>query len=92
YSKTDVYEVIWSTIPVMRRISDDYVNASSILKAAKVPKPRRVKVLKRLCELVPFEKITEGFYTFQGIWIPKSAAEKLAIRWEIYEFIKPLFD
>lgn len=92
YASIDVYEVNWKSIPVMKRKRDNYVNASQILKAAKVEKKKRKKVLKRLCELVPFEKIEFGFHTFQGIWVPETSAKKLADKWQVLDPLMPLFD
>ena len=62
------------------------------MKAAKVPKSRRVKVLAKLIKLVPFEKITEGFHAYQGVYIPLKAARDLASRWEVLEQLRPLFE
>ncbi|KAJ3318486.1 hypothetical protein HDV06_000465 [Boothiomyces sp. JEL0866] len=92
YSKVKVYELNWQNVPVMRRISDDYMNASNILQAAKVPKDKRKKIIKKLCSLVPFERIEEGYFKYQGVWVPLKAAKSLAERWNVYEFIKPIFD
>ncbi|KAJ3274697.1 hypothetical protein HDV01_002219 [Terramyces sp. JEL0728] len=92
YTKQKVYELNWQNIPVMRRISDDYMNASNILQAAQVPKDKRKKIIKKLCSLVPFERIEEGYFKYQGVWVPLKAAKSLAERWNVYEFIKPIFD
>ncbi|KAJ3253247.1 hypothetical protein HK103_000793 [Boothiomyces macroporosus] len=92
YSKQKVYELNWQNVPVMRRTSDDYMNASNILQAAKVPKEKRKKIIKKLCSLVPFERIEEGYYKYQGVWVPLKAAKSLAERWNVYEYIKPIFD
>ncbi|KAJ3305428.1 hypothetical protein HDV03_001522 [Kappamyces sp. JEL0829] len=92
FASQDCWFVTFQSVEVIRRKSDDKVNASAILKAAKVPKPRRKNVLRRLTELVPFEKVDEGWHSYQGIYVPLEAAKTLAERWMVGKQLAPLFE
>lgn len=51
---------------VMRRQSDDWVNATHILKAAGFDKPARTRILERDVQKGKHEKVQGGYGKFQG--------------------------
>lgn len=50
----------------MRRQSDDWVNATHILKAAGFDKPARTRILERDVQKGNHEKVQGGYGKFQG--------------------------
>lgn len=51
---------------VMRRRSDDWVNATHILKAAGFDKPARTRILEREVQKGVHEKVQGGYGKYQG--------------------------
>jgi hypothetical protein len=90
YCGRNVKEIWWKNVPILIRTNDEFINASQILKAAKLKKQKRKEILKKLCKLVPFEKVETGFYVYQGIWIPKIAGRRLAETWGLGKVVEPL--
>jgi hypothetical protein len=68
YSGVAVYEMICRDVPVMRRVSDSYMNATQILKVAGFSKPKRTKILEKEVLLGEYEKIQGGYGKYQGTW------------------------
>lgn len=70
YSNIPVYEYQFGVDlkeHVMRRRSDDWINATHILKAAQYDKPARTRILERDVQKLPqFEKIQGGYGKYQG--------------------------
>lgn len=64
--------------PLMRRCSDDWVNATQILKVAQFPKAQRTKILEKQVHQFTHEKIQGGYGRFQGTWVPLDIAQQLA--------------
>lgn len=50
----------------MRRQSDNWVNATHILKAAALDKPARTRILERDVQKGHHEKVQGGYGKFQG--------------------------
>ena len=50
----------------MRRKSDDYINATHILKVADYDKPARTRILEREVQKGQHEKIQGGYGKYQG--------------------------
>lgn len=50
----------------MRRQSDNWVNATHILKAAALDKPARTRILERDVQKGNHEKVQGGYGKFQG--------------------------
>ncbi|KAL2916353.1 Transcription factor mbp1 [Polyrhizophydium stewartii] len=71
----------------MRRRSDDFINATHILKVAGLSKPNRTKILEREVILGTHEKIQGGYGK-----IPKDAGRELAIRFRVLEGVLPLLE
>lgn len=74
----------------MRRCSDDWVNATQILKAAKFPKAHRTRILEREVQTGIHEKIQGGYGRFQGTWIPLDIARPLAHKYNITDAMAPI--
>ncbi|GMM37958.1 SBF complex DNA-binding subunit [Saccharomycopsis crataegensis] len=78
YSGVDVYEAYINGFPLMRRCSDDWVNSTQILKAAKFPKAQRTRILEKEIQTGNHQKIQGGNGRFQGTWVPLEIAKQLA--------------
>jgi len=50
----------------MRRRSDDWINATHILKAAGFDKPARTRILEREVQKEHHEKVQGGYGKYQG--------------------------
>lgn len=92
YSGVDVYEFIHPTGSVMKRKTDEWVNATHILKAAKFAKAKRTRILEKEVIKETHEKVQGGFGKYQGTWVPLDIATRLANKFDVYEELKPLFD
>lgn len=67
YSGTPVYEFPSAGNHVMRRRSDDWVNATHILKVAAYDKPLRTRILEREVQKGIHEKVQGGYGKYQGM-------------------------
>ncbi|KAJ3290358.1 hypothetical protein HK104_006835 [Borealophlyctis nickersoniae] len=92
YSGCPVHELQCNNVPVMRRVSDHWINATHILRAAGLPKPQRTKVLERDVTSGVHEKVQGGYAGFQGTWIPLEDARLLAGQYGIRNELEPLFN
>ena len=61
-----VYELKIASDHVMRRRSDDWINATHILKMAGFDKPARTRILEREVQKGVHEKIQGGYGKYQG--------------------------
>lgn len=68
YSGTPVFEMIANDIAVMRRRTDSYMNATQILKVAKIDKGKRTKILEKEVLIGEHEKVQGGYGKYQGTW------------------------
>ena len=64
--KVPVYELKIGEHHVMRRRSDDWINATHILKLAGNDKPTRTRILEREVQRGVHEKIQGGYGKYQG--------------------------
>ncbi|KAI1322568.1 ANK-repeat protein MBP1 [Xylariaceae sp. FL0255] len=100
-----IYSATYSGIPVyeyqfgpelkehvMRRRADNWINATHILKCAGFDKPARTRILEREVQKDTHEKIQGGYGKYQGTWIPLEAGEQLALRNNVYERIRLIFE
>ncbi|KAF5237157.1 hypothetical protein FAUST_6185 [Fusarium austroamericanum] len=100
-----VYSAVYSGIPVyefqfgaelkehvMRRRSDDWINATHILKAAGFDKPARTRILERDVQKDVHEKIQGGYGKYQGTWIPLESGQALAERHSVIDRLRPIFE
>ncbi|CCE65209.1 hypothetical protein TPHA_0K00750 [Tetrapisispora phaffii CBS 4417] len=86
YSEIDVFECYMKgseTKTVMRKVSNDWVNATQIFKIANFTKNKRTRILEREAKLIKHEKIQGGYGRFQGTWIPLDDAKMLVNKYEI---------
>ncbi|KAI3391755.1 hypothetical protein diail_6827 [Diaporthe ilicicola] len=77
---------------VMRRQSDNWVNATHILKAAGFDKPARTRILERDVQKGNHEKVQGGYGKFQGTYLPLTDARELARQHNVLDRIGPIFD
>ncbi|KAI0972161.1 ANK-repeat protein MBP1 [Xylaria arbuscula] len=95
YSGIPVYEFQFGTElkeHVMRRRTDNWINATHILKCAGFDKPARTRILEREVQKDVHEKIQGGYGKYQGTWIPLESGEALAQRNNIYDRLRPIFE
>lgn len=65
---------------VMRRQSDNWVNATHILKAAGFDKPARTRILERDVQKGNHEKVQGGYGKFQGTKSPAANSVAVTLR------------
>ncbi|KAJ5651835.1 KilA N-terminal/APSES-type HTH DNA-binding [Penicillium longicatenatum] len=92
YSNVPVYEFKIDGDSIMRRRSDDWVNATHVLKAAGFDKPARTRILEREVQKGNHEKVQGGYGKYQGTWIPLQEARLLAERNNVLAKLAPIFD
>jgi transcription factor MBP1 len=66
FLQVPVYELKLATDHVMRRRSDDWINATHILKIAGYDKPARTRILEKEVQKGVHEKIQGGYGKYQG--------------------------
>ncbi|PYH97397.1 putative apses transcription factor [Aspergillus ellipticus CBS 707.79] len=92
YSSVPVYEFKLDGESVMRRRSDDWINATHILKLAGFDKPARTRILEREVQKGVHEKVQGGYGKYQGTWIPLPEGRMLAERNNIIDKLRPILD
>ncbi|GAB7365590.1 hypothetical protein MBLNU230_g6661t1 [Neophaeotheca triangularis] len=92
YSNVPVYEFNIEGNHVMRRRSDDWINATHILKVAAYDKPARTRILEREVQKGTHEKVQGGYGKYQGTWIPLEEGRVLADRNKVLDKLLPIFD
>ncbi|PYI06024.1 apses transcription factor [Aspergillus sclerotiicarbonarius CBS 121057] len=92
YSSVPVFEFKLDGDSVMRRRSDDWINATHILKVAGFDKPARTRILEREVQKGVHEKVQGGYGKYQGTWIPLPEGRMLAERNNIIDKLRPIFD
>ncbi|KAI1613019.1 hypothetical protein EDD36DRAFT_253006 [Exophiala viscosa] len=92
YLQVPVYELKIGNDHVMRRRSDEWVNATHILKIAGFDKPARTRILEREVQKGVHEKIQGGYGKYQGTWIPLTEGRSLAEKHGIFDRISAIFD
>ncbi|KAI9680672.1 MAG: hypothetical protein M1817_004112 [Caeruleum heppii] len=92
YSNVPVYEYNVNGNHVMRRRSDDWINATHILKVADFDKPARTRILEREVQKGVHEKVQGGYGKYQGTWVPLSDGRDLAERNKVLDKLLPIFD
>lgn len=74
----------------MRRIKDNWVNATQILKCCNFPKAKRTKILEKGVQQGVHEKIQGGYGRFQGTWVPLADAQQLAAEYGVTPAMAPV--
>ncbi|KAK4546738.1 hypothetical protein LTR36_001470 [Oleoguttula mirabilis] len=91
YSNVPVYEFNIAGNHVMRRRSDDWINATHILKVADYDKPARTRILEREVQKGVHEKVQGGYGKYQGTWIPLPDGRDLAAKNGVLDKLMPIF-
>ncbi|KAI7550880.1 hypothetical protein KC331_g2901, partial [Hortaea werneckii] len=91
YSNVPVYEYNVEGNHVMRRRSDDWINATHILKVADYDKPSRTRILEREVQKGTHEKVQGGYGKYQGTWIPLEDGRDLAAKNGVLDKLMPIF-
>jgi regulatory protein SWI6 len=68
YSNIPVIEMTIGDVAAMKRQSDNWLNATQILKVAGIDKARRTKILEKEIIPGPHEKVQGGYGKYQGTW------------------------
>lgn len=68
YSNIPVIEMTVGDVAAMKRVSDNCLNATQILKVAGIDKGRRTKILEKEIITGPHEKVQGGYGKYQGTW------------------------
>ncbi|KAF2211579.1 hypothetical protein CERZMDRAFT_43063 [Cercospora zeae-maydis SCOH1-5] len=92
YSNVPVYEFNVAGTHIMRRRSDDWINATHILKIADYDKPARTRILEREVQKGVHEKVQGGYGKYQGTWIPLQDGRELAQKNGVLDKLRPIFD
>ncbi|KAK5746891.1 Transcription factor mbp1 [Elasticomyces elasticus] len=92
YSNVPVYEFSLPPHNIMRRRSDDWINATHILKVADYDKPARTRILEREVQKGVHEKVQGGYGKYQGTWIPLSDGRVLAEKNGVFEKLRAIFE
>ncbi|KAM3419110.1 hypothetical protein BST61_g5058 [Cercospora zeina] len=92
YSNVPVYEYNVAGTHIMRRRSDDWINATHILKIADYDKPARTRILEREVQKGVHEKVQGGYGKYQGTWIPLQDGRELAQKNGVLDKLRPIFD
>ncbi|TKA68269.1 hypothetical protein B0A55_08527 [Friedmanniomyces simplex] len=92
YSNVPVYEFNLPPNHVMRRRSDDWINATHILKVADYDKPARTRILEREVQKGVHEKVQGGYGKYQGTWIPLPDGRELAAKNGVLDKLRPIFE
>ncbi|KAK3618555.1 Transcription factor mbp1 [Elasticomyces elasticus] len=92
YSNVPVYEFSLPPHNIMRRRSDDWINATHILKVADYDKPARTRILEREVQKGVHEKVQGGYGKYQGTWIPLHDGRVLAEKNGVFEKLRAIFE
>lgn len=92
YSNVPVFEYVTSEGPIMRRKGDSWINATHILKIAKLPKAKRTRILEKDVQTGIHEKVQGGYGKYQGTYVPLKLGEVIARNYNVYDTLKPIFD
>ncbi|KAI1332365.1 hypothetical protein F5Y16DRAFT_407621 [Xylariaceae sp. FL0255] len=90
YSGVDVYEMEVNGVAVMRRRNDSWLNATQILKVAKIDKGKRTKILEKEIQTGEHEKVQGGYGKYQGTWIRFDRGVEVCKQYSVEELLRPL--
>ena len=76
-----------NSVAVMRRQTDNYLNATQILKVAGVDKGRRTKILEKEIQTGEHEKVQGGYGRYQGTWIPYDRGVEVCRQYGVEEIL-----
>ncbi|CAJ2512549.1 Uu.00g055640.m01.CDS01 [Anthostomella pinea] len=92
YSNVEVYEMEVNNVAVMRRRSDSWLNATQILKVAKIDKGKRTKILEKEIQTGEHEKVQGGYGKYQGTWIRFERGVEVCDHYGVRELLRPLLE
>ncbi|KAL1995944.1 hypothetical protein VTN49DRAFT_810 [Thermomyces lanuginosus] len=92
YSNVSVYEMEVNGVAVMKRRSDNWLNATQILKVAGVVKARRTKTLEKEIAAGEHEKVQGGYGKYQGTWVNFQRGVELCREYHVEELLRPLLE
>ncbi|KAI0467701.1 hypothetical protein F4859DRAFT_506628 [Xylaria cf. heliscus] len=90
YSGVDVYEMEVNNVIVMRRRNDSWLNATQILKVARIDKGKRTKILEKEIQTGEHEKVQGGYGKYQGTWIRFERGVEVCKQYHVEELLRPL--
>ncbi|GAW23456.1 hypothetical protein ANO14919_130150 [Xylariales sp. No.14919] len=90
YSGVDVYEMEVNNVAVMRRRNDSWLNATQILKVARIEKGKRTKILEKEIQTGEHEKVQGGYGKYQGTWICFERGVEVCKQYHVEELLRPL--
>ncbi|KAI0394167.1 apses-domain-containing protein [Xylariaceae sp. FL0594] len=90
YSGVEVYEMEVNGIAVMRRRSDSWLNATQILKVARIDKGKRTKILEKEIQTGQHEKVQGGYGKYQGTWICFERGVEVCQQYHVDDILLPL--
>ncbi|KAI0481950.1 start control protein cdc10 [Xylariaceae sp. FL0804] len=90
YSGVDVYEMEVNGIAVMRRRNDSWLNATQILKVARIDKGKRTKILEKEIQTGEHEKVQGGYGKYQGTWIRFERGVEVCRHYGVEDLLRPL--
>ncbi|KAI8953095.1 hypothetical protein F4801DRAFT_154244 [Xylaria longipes] len=90
YSGVDVYEMEVNGVSVMRRRNDSWLNATQILKVARIDKGKRTKILEKEIQTGEHEKVQGGYGKYQGTWIRFDRGVEVCKQYHVEELLRPL--
>ncbi|KAI1503381.1 start control protein cdc10 [Biscogniauxia marginata] len=90
YSGVDVYEMEVNGVAVMRRRNDSWLNATQILKVARIDKGKRTKILEKEIQTGEHEKVQGGYGKYQGTWIRFERGVEVCQHYGVEEILRPL--
>lgn len=90
YSGVNVYEMEVNDVIVMRRRTDSWLNATQILKVARIDKGKRTKILEKEIQTGEHEKVQGGYGKYQGTWIRFERGVEVCKQYHVEELLRPL--
>ncbi|KAI0967206.1 apses-domain-containing protein [Xylaria arbuscula] len=79
-----------NNVAVMRRRKDSYLNATQILKVARIDKGKRTKILEKEIQTGEHEKVQGGYGKYQGTWIRFERGVEVCKQYHVEELLRPL--
>ncbi|GAA5989474.1 hypothetical protein JCM11641_007314 [Rhodosporidiobolus odoratus] len=87
--RTIVMQVLVDGHVVARRADNDWINSTKLLNMAGLTRGKRDMYLKNEPERIVFRR---GALHLKGVWLPLSAAARLAKAYTLYDKLYPLFE
>ena len=87
-----VYRLRLENGVVMRRCSDDWINATHILRVAGFSPTESTGILKKENRKRPHDIVAEGHFEYHGTWIPLNDGLLLAKQYRVFDRIHKLFE